>query len=228
MCVSFLCPYPPPLSPSSPLPPPLPLLFTLPLLLSPSLPPPPLPPPPHPLFLLPPLPPPPSFSPLPSPSSPSFPLPPLSACYLGIYGALGGAQAIFILFGSFALAIAGIFASRLLHDGMLKNILRSPMAFFDTTPLGRILNRFSKDVYTIDEVIPRSMRMFLFTLLSVISTVIVILVATPVFAVVIVPLFVFYVLVQVGCYGTPTEWMMSFCHTVNCVLSGILSTHPPL
>lgn len=35
-------------------------------------------------------------------------------------------------------------AGCILHDGMLKNILLLPMAFFDVTPLGRILNRFSK------------------------------------------------------------------------------------
>lgn len=81
---------------------------------------------------------------------------------------------------------------------MLKNILHSPMSFFDTTPLGRILNRFSKDIYTIDEVIPRTLRAFISTFLSVISTVIVILIATPIFAIVIIPLGVFYMLVQVG------------------------------
>jgi ABC-type multidrug transport system fused ATPase/permease subunit len=37
-------------------------------------------------------------------------------------------------------------ASRLLHDGMLACVLHSPMSFFDTTPLGRIVNRFSKGV----------------------------------------------------------------------------------
>lgn len=42
------------------------------------------------------------------------------------------------------MALGMIKAGCILHDDMLKNILRSPMAFFDVTPLGRILNRFGK------------------------------------------------------------------------------------
>ena len=68
---------------------------------------------------------------------------------------------------------------------------------FDTTPLGRILNRFSKDVYTIDETIPRSLRGFIMTVFNVVSTIIVILIATPIFAVVIVPLGFLYAIIQV-------------------------------
>jgi ABC-type multidrug transport system fused ATPase/permease subunit len=36
--------------------------------------------------------------------------------------------------------------SKKLHAGLLKNVLRSPMNFFDTTPVGRIVSRFSNDV----------------------------------------------------------------------------------
>ena len=61
---------------------------------------------------------------------------------LGVYASLGFSQAFMVLPGSFSLALGAIHASRLLHDGMLSNILRSPMSFFGTTPLGRILNRF--------------------------------------------------------------------------------------
>ena len=121
-----------------------------------------------------------------------------SGCYLGIYSGLGAAQALLVFFGVFALAIAAIFASRTLHAKMLKNILRSPMSFFDTTPLGRVLNRFSKDVYVIDEVIPGSARAFLFTFFSVLSSLVVIVVTTPIFIIAIIPLGIFYFLVQVS------------------------------
>jgi len=42
--------------------------------------------------------------------------------------------------------VATLKAATKLHGKMLSNILLSPMAFFDTTPLGRVLNRFSKDM----------------------------------------------------------------------------------
>ena len=132
-------------------------------------------------------------------------------------------QAIFVLFGSFALAVAAIFASQRLHDNMLKNIMRSPMSFYDTTPLGRILNRFSKDIYTIDEVIPRSMWSFIFTLLSVISTIIVIVIATPVFAIVIIPLAIFYAIVQVSILLHPKRYLTLSLTRAKCLLH--LFTH---
>ena len=116
---------------------------------------------------------------------------------MGIYAIFASGQVIFVLTGTISLALAVIFASKTLHSRMLKNILRSPMSFFDTTPLGRVLNRFSKDIYTIDEVIPRSIRMFLFTLFRIISALLVIVIATPTFAIVIIPLGVFYLMVQV-------------------------------
>ena len=43
-----------------------------------------------------------------------------------------------------------VVVSRKLHTSMLKTIMRQPMNFFDTTPLGRVMNRFSRDVDTID------------------------------------------------------------------------------
>lgn len=135
-----------------------------------------------------------------------------NGCYLGVYGALGLTQAIIILFAAFSLALSAIFASRTLHNSMLQNILRSPMSFFDTTPLGRILNRFSKDTYIIDEVIPRTLRSFIFTFLTVICTLIVIVVTTPPFLVVIIPLLVFYAMVQVIHYNIVCFVLIVYTH----------------
>ena len=44
-----------------------------------------------------------------------------------------------------------------LHNSMFSSILRGTMRFFDTNPSGRILNRFSKDIGAIDELLPRNM-----------------------------------------------------------------------
>lgn len=46
-------------------------------------------------------------------------------------------------------------AARRLHNKMFFGLLRAPMRFFDTNPSGRILNRFSRDMGAIDEILPR-------------------------------------------------------------------------
>ncbi|XP_076295432.1 ATP-binding cassette sub-family C member 4 isoform X2 [Lasioglossum baleicum] len=48
-------------------------------------------------------------------------------------------------------------SSKNLHNQMFSSLLKAPMLFFDTHPSGRILNRFSKDVGAVDEVMPRTM-----------------------------------------------------------------------
>lgn len=49
-------------------------------------------------------------------------------------------------------------ASQILHVLSLGNILRCPIAFFDVTPVGWMLNRFSKDVDIVDNVLPVTLR----------------------------------------------------------------------
>uniref|UniRef100_A0A3P8P9G3 ATP-binding cassette, sub-family C (CFTR/MRP), member 2 n=1 Tax=Astatotilapia calliptera TaxID=8154 RepID=A0A3P8P9G3_ASTCA len=115
---------------------------------------------------------------------------------VGVFGALGVAQgnrrSLFLFF----ISNASIDASRILHSRLLNNILRVPMVFFDTTPIGRVINRFAKDIFTIDEAIPASLRSCLLCLMSVLGTVFVICMATPFFAIVIIPLALIYFFVQ--------------------------------
>ncbi|XP_041875019.1 ATP-binding cassette sub-family C member 2 isoform X1 [Corvus kubaryi] len=111
---------------------------------------------------------------------------------IGVFGALGVSQALFLLFATMLSAQGAMRASRVMHQQLLSNILRVPMSFFDTTPTGRIVNRFAKDIFTVDETIPMSFRTWLSCFMAIISTLIMICLATPFFAVVIVPLSVFY------------------------------------
>ncbi|XP_063047595.1 canalicular multispecific organic anion transporter 1 isoform X2 [Engraulis encrasicolus] len=115
---------------------------------------------------------------------------------IGVFGVLGVAQGFFIFLGTLLLADGAIAASRLLHSRLLGNVLRVPMMFFDTTPSGRVVNRFAKDMLTVDEMIPMSFRSWLLCLLGVIGTLFVICLATPLFIAVIVPLAVVYYFVQ--------------------------------
>ncbi|NWZ27832.1 MRP3 protein, partial [Asarcornis scutulata] len=115
---------------------------------------------------------------------------------IGVYAALGLLQGLIVFVSSFTLAMGGINAARTLHTALLENKLHTPQSFYDTTPTGRIINRFSKDIYVIDEVIPPTILMFLGTFFTSLSTMIVIIASTPLFAVVIVPLAILYFFVQ--------------------------------
>lgn len=115
---------------------------------------------------------------------------------LGVFGALGIAQGILVFLGTLLLANASINASRILHSRLLHNIMRVPMLFFDTTPTGRVVNRFAKDIFTVDETIPASLRSWILCLLGVLGTLFVICLATPIFAAIILPLALVYYFVQ--------------------------------
>uniref|UniRef100_A0A8B9ZKB2 Canalicular multispecific organic anion transporter 1 n=1 Tax=Anas platyrhynchos TaxID=8839 RepID=A0A8B9ZKB2_ANAPL len=111
---------------------------------------------------------------------------------IGVFGALGVSQAIFLLFATMLSAHGAVRASRIMHQRLLSNILRVPMSFFDTTPTGRIVNRFAKDIFTVDETIPMSFRSWLSCFMAIISTLLMISLATPFFTIIVVPLGIFY------------------------------------
>ena len=115
---------------------------------------------------------------------------------IGVYSALGTGEALFTL-ASNTLVFFGILrASALIHNTMLDSIMRAPMSFFDTTPTGRLLNRFTKDIDALDTNMRMNLRTMLNTVLKTIVTVIILLMQTPYFLVAFVPLLVVYLFVQ--------------------------------
>ena len=64
---------------------------------------------------------------------------------------VGQALASFINGVIFAMLIYA--SSRRLHKDAIFRVLHAPMSFFETTPVGRIMNRFSKDIDTMDNML---------------------------------------------------------------------------
>ncbi|XP_066266540.1 ATP-binding cassette sub-family C member 5-like isoform X4 [Branchiostoma lanceolatum] len=79
-------------------------------------------------------------------------------------------------------------ASSNLHDKVFRSVFRSPMSFFDTTPTGRILNRFSKDLDEVDVRLPFQAEMLLQFTSHLMFSVCLIAYAFPYFLIAILPL----------------------------------------
>ncbi|KAI6237776.1 hypothetical protein M3Y95_00300500 [Aphelenchoides besseyi] len=69
---------------------------------------------------------------------------------LTIFGSFNIISDIFFVFSYAALAFGCYRASVIFHQDLLQSVLRAPMAFFDKTPLGRLMNRFSMDMELLD------------------------------------------------------------------------------
>ncbi|XP_021347162.1 canalicular multispecific organic anion transporter 2-like isoform X2 [Mizuhopecten yessoensis] len=107
--------------------------------------------------------------------------------YLVVYGVIGIVQGICIqLFGLVSL-LRIVHGNGRLHAQMLHCTFRSPMSFFDTTPIGRIMNRFSSDIDVLDDRLPRTYRLINIVVFILISTVLVICIEIPTFLVALVP-----------------------------------------
>lgn len=121
-----------------------------------------------------------------------------------------------------SLLSATVTASVTLHNRLLGHILRLPKSFFDTNPAGRVLNRFSKDVETMDSVLNQSISQLCNCFATYFATLIVISIATKWFGLAVVPITIVYILLQVGQGGwcvlrdaavTSCSWVCTPKHT---------------
>jgi len=98
--------------------------------------------------------------------------------YLNIYAAFGLGGVLCLTLRAIAMAIHRLKASKKLHDSLTESILRAPVAFFDVTPIGRVLNRFAADMDKIDLELTNSLGQAVSTMFSVLGAVGAIVVAT--------------------------------------------------
>ncbi|KAJ3115025.1 hypothetical protein HK100_001489 [Physocladia obscura] len=117
--------------------------------------------------------------------------------YLGVYFGLGFFQSSAIVIFSLLIALAGTTAAKTLHREALQRIAHTPSSFFDTNPLGRVLNRFSRDQDVIDNTLPDAVRLFFISFGMAVSTFCLVAYATSGwFLIVLVPLMCAYYYVQ--------------------------------
>ncbi|KAG5362144.1 Metal resistance protein [Yarrowia sp. C11] len=118
-------------------------------------------------------------------SSPGF--------YLSVYFVLGISSGIWLVLELFFLHVRGAIKAGIeMHAKMLACVLRAPMSFFETTPLGRITNRFSGDLYKIDANLATAIEHLFNAMIAGLASLLVIVFATPMTLVFIVPLLVLF------------------------------------
>ncbi|KAI6165735.1 ABC transporter [Pisolithus thermaeus] len=140
--------------------------------------------------------------------------------YMGVYAALGISQAFTMFVVGFIFALLTYYASRNLHERAIRRVLHAPMSFFETTPLGRIMNRFAKDIDSIDNLIGDALRMLFATTAQILGAIILISVVLPWFSIVVFAVLVVYCYVAIF-YRTSARELKR----IDAILRGSLYAH---
>uniref|UniRef100_A0A8C1YGN5 ATP-binding cassette, sub-family C (CFTR/MRP), member 9 n=1 Tax=Cyprinus carpio TaxID=7962 RepID=A0A8C1YGN5_CYPCA len=115
---------------------------------------------------------------------------------VSVFIILCGAAIALCLITSLTVEFLGVAAATNLHHNLLNKIIHAPIRFFDVTPLGQILNRFSADTNIIDQHIPPTLESLTRSTLLCLSAIGVIAFVTPTFLIALVPLAVAFYFIQ--------------------------------
>lgn len=113
-----------------------------------------------------------------------------------IYGALGLLTMLTAFISNSFWAKRGIEAGKAFHDQMLRSILSAPIRFFDSTPVGRILQRFSRDVESVDIYLQWSFDHTIHAFFYIVVSFLLIITVLPMVIIFIFPIFYVYYLIQ--------------------------------
>ncbi|XP_015781054.1 multidrug resistance-associated protein 1-like [Tetranychus urticae] len=113
-----------------------------------------------------------------------------------VYALLGTGQTLLVFASTMVLSIAVVNGACWIHEQMLSRLVRAPMSFFDSTPTGRILNRFTGDIGVADTSIGFNLNTLVSQLFSSIASIIVISMETPLLLIVLLVLGAVYIFIQ--------------------------------
>ncbi|XP_066451295.1 ATP-binding cassette sub-family C member 10 [Eleutherodactylus coqui] len=116
--------------------------------------------------------------------------------YLSVYGGMAAANSIFTALRALLFAFGAIRAATVIHKRLLQRVLRATVTFFDSTPVGRIINRFSSDLYTVDDFLPFTLNIFLANVFGLLGMLVMISYGLPMILPILVPLAVLYYCIQ--------------------------------
>ncbi|XP_058061172.1 ATP-binding cassette sub-family C member 4-like [Anopheles bellator] len=115
---------------------------------------------------------------------------------MAIHGALVTSIFLFAISRSISFYQTSVRASQNLHDSMFNGCVSAPMRFYDTNPSGRILNRFSKDMGSVDELLPKATLDASQIILSLCGTIVVTVIVNPMFLIPLAVLGIIFVFVR--------------------------------
>lgn len=104
-----------------------------------------------------------------------------NAYFLGVYAALGGAYMIITLLREGVLFGGSLRASARIHRKLIESVSHAKFRFFDTTPLGQIMNRFSKDIEAVDQEVAPVAVGVVHCMFSMVTIIVLISAITPAF-----------------------------------------------
>ncbi|KAM4699820.1 ATP-binding cassette sub-family C member 4 [Discoglossus pictus] len=112
--------------------------------------------------------------------------------YLGVYAGLTAATIVFGVLRSLLVFHILVCAAQALHNQMFQSLLKAPVLFFDRNPIGRILNRFSKDIGHLDDLLPFTFLDFMQVLLQILGVVAVAVAVIPWILIPLLPLVIIF------------------------------------
>ncbi|ETE68516.1 Multidrug resistance-associated protein 7, partial [Ophiophagus hannah] len=135
--------------------------------------------------------------------------------YLTVYGCIAGVNSVFTILRAFLFACGTIHAATVIHNRLLRRVMKATMTFFDTTPTGRILNRFSSDLYCVDDSLPFILNIFLANIFGLLGMLVMITYGLPWIGLVLLPLVAVYYSIQLYYRRTSRELKRLYSLTLS-------------